>query len=228
MKIRILIIVFASLFLGYFLITIISRVSKSMNDHKKARKTILRFEIPSDDSLVFNPKTISRLNLVYSSMRKDLNHFSLYSYGKNYNLIVRNINSKRVDLKRSYKILYGETKLDVMFLYSRDEAVSLKYMTCLERFHKPNSNIIVDGNEIRVLKATKDTLLFHGRFYAISFGKKDKYINEGIFMINEMWNRDPIEMDILLINRENGLNLLVIYPEKESFKVPDGITLKLI
>lgn len=229
MKIRILIIVFASLFLGYFLITIISKVSKAaISNQKQLHKVTKELIMNNEDSLLFNRSAFSKLNFVYTTNFKDLNHFSLYTYRKNYDLIIRNICSKRVDLKQNYKILKGKNKTDLMLSYSRDDAMSLKYMVCLERFHKMNSNIIVDGNEIRVLKATKDTLLFHGYFYAISFGKNGKYVNEGIYMQNELWNRVPIEMDILLINRENGLNLLVIYPEKESFKVPDGITLKLI
>jgi hypothetical protein len=196
---------------------------KGRNDLDKVK---IDFKMHQEDVAGFCSETNNNLLVEYTKNFDGMNHFSLFIYKKDLRMILRNISSYKADLERFYNISFASTKVDTRIGYDVEELGGVNYKVALSRAHKVNTDLILDGEHIVVLKHNKDTLQIHGEFYNISFGKKDNYVNEGLYIQDESFLNKPVEMELLLVNKSNGLNLLLVFSDQQM-KIQEGITNEL-
>jgi hypothetical protein len=166
--------------------------------------------MPIEDSVNFSNETLKNISLLFSKQYSQLNHISFYNYKGKYNLLVRNLSSDSVDLEKLYKIIFCKNTTDKFIAYGIEESDIFSYKIALNRKHGPNKHILIEGDNVKVLFRSKDTLQIRGDFYNVSLGKEGSYVNEGIYLNDESFFGKPVELEISFFNRLNGLNLFVV------------------
>ncbi|AEA43729.1 hypothetical protein [Fluviicola taffensis] len=206
-------------YIGSFLYVFIVYTEKSNNDFSYVDKTL---KMSFEDSSYFTENTKSQLAIQYSGQYKKLHYFSLYRYKKNYNFIIRKLSDNTTNLKNNFKVVHAKNQNDGLVTYDLNESYQFIYKVDIDRSHGPNKNLIIDGKNIEVLKHTKDSLLIHGNIYDLSIGKKDEYVNEGLYMQDETFFRTAINTELLIFNRDDKLYFYILFPDGQQI-VPKGI-----
>lgn len=203
----------------------IYRYSKVKSENKPIQKSYYEEKMSEEDSINFDLDVQKKLNISWTTYYGNLGHFSYYLFDKKYFLVCRNLSSEKVNLIDNFKLTKSKNKVDLYYSYALEELDLFKYKICANREHRRNLNFIYDGKITNASTRNKDTLHIHGFFTNISFGKFNSYVNEGLYLSDETFFKKQIELDILLINKNNGLNLYVIY--SKNIKITDGITFEL-
>jgi len=227
-KLRILLIILSSGYLLYFLGTIIWSLSGTITkrpprDFSYVEKKI---SITDTDSLYFSRNLISNLSVDYTCEYTDGRYLTSFIYLNKYKFIVRKLNNKPVNLLMNYKPIFEKNTTDLRIKYDIEEVLPFIYKVDVERNNFDNKNTIIDGEHVEVLKNTEDTLLIHGKIYDISIGTHNNYVNEGLYLQDETFYRRPIEMELLIFNRKDGLFCHILFPLTHT-TVPNGLIEKL-
>lgn len=213
-KIRIILVITGLAYLVYFFGSIMySSIKylnkKNTNDFSYVKKS---FKVPVKDSMYFSNKLMQNLQVIYSSQFNDTRYLAFYTYLNKFNLVVRQLSVEKGNLFHLYKPILKKSSTDVLVRYDIEEMLPFLYKIDIERRNGANRQLMIDGESIEILKHTEDSLLIHGKFYSFSIGYSQHFVSEGLYLQDETFFRKPIDVELLIFNREDQLFEYVLFP----------------
>jgi|GEM_PF-4511873 len=223
-KIRLVLIILASAGILCFMGFILNRIAIHSGKNNLMDFSIkdVSFSAHPDDSIYFTEAVKSDLVVQYTSKSKHYQYISVYRYKGKYNLIVRKLSDNPSDLKSLFKVQAAKNTADLFVSYSMQGNPPFTYKIDVQRIHDANTNLTINGDHIEVLKHTKDSLLIHGNILDLAIGKKGSYVNEVLYMEDDLLPKRSINTELLIFNRDNKLYFYILFPDSQQ-TVPKGI-----
>jgi hypothetical protein len=216
MKTRIIIIVcMVIFFLYYFISTIITGFSISAN-HKPEYFNYVKksIDLNKKDSALIDDNLFSSISNMYTSSFSDSLYLSYIKFDDKSGIIIRKLKSHE-DLSKVHIEMNGK-KTDLMITYDLEEIAPFNYMIDIKRKFPSIRRLYLEGDEMKILKRSKDTILITGKLINLAVASKNLQVHDGIYLQDETVFKSPIFTKILFVNQKESLYLYLCFANKQK------------